>query len=58
MPRRKVTPEVLEEMRSLRKTGLSKRRIADKLGLSYKTALKYLREEGFFERMKRRMGLD
>ena len=57
MPRRKVTPEVLKEMKGLREAGLPKRRIADKLGLSYKTVLKYLGEEGFFERLKRKMGL-
>ena len=57
MPRRKVTPEVLEEMRNLREAGLSKRRIADKLGLSYETVLRCLREEGFFEKLKRKMGL-
>ena len=52
-----MTEEVLEEMRDLREARLSKRRIAEKLGLSYKTVLKYLREEGFFERLKRRLGL-
>ena len=57
MPRRKVTPEVLEEMRNLREAGLSKRRIADKLDLSYKTVLMHLKEERFFEKIKRKMGL-
>ena len=52
-----MTGEVLEEMRELRKAGASKREIAEKLGLSYVTVSRYLREEGFFERLKRKMGL-
>ncbi len=54
---KKVTEEVLEEMRNLRKAGLSKREIADKLNLSYETVFRYLREERFFEKIKRKMGL-
>ncbi len=55
--RRKVTEEVLEEMRNLRKAGVPKKEIADKLNLSYETVSKYLREEGFFKWIKRKMGL-
>jgi orotate phosphoribosyltransferase-like protein len=55
--KKKVTEEVLEEMRNLLETGLSKRRIADKLDLSYETVLRYLGEEGFFKKIKRKMGL-
>ena len=44
-------------MRSLRGVGLPKKRIAGKLGLSCATVFRHLREEGFFERIKRRMGL-
>ena len=51
------TEEVLEEMRNLGGAGLSKRRIAEKMGLTYATVLKYMREEGFFERIKREMSL-
>jgi len=31
--------------------------IADRLNLSYETVLRYLREEGFFERLRRKIGL-
>ncbi|MBA7619521.1 hypothetical protein ES703_26860 [subsurface metagenome] len=55
--KKKVTPEVLKEMKNLREAGLSKRRIAEKLGLSYGTVFRYLGEEGFFEKLKRKMGL-
>lgn len=54
--KKKVTEEVLEEMRSLRGAELSKKEIAEKLGLSYETVFRYLKEEGFFERLKRKMG--
>ncbi|GAI34733.1 unnamed protein product, partial [marine sediment metagenome] len=40
-----------------RVAGLTKKEIADKLGLSCKTVLRYLRAEGFFERLKRKTGL-
>ncbi len=55
--KRKVTSEVLEEMKELRDAGLPKKRIAEKLGLSYATVFSYLRGNGFFERLKRKMGL-
>jgi len=58
MPRRKVTPEVLEEMGRLRREGLTYGEIADKLGLSYITVLKYLkRKEGLLAGLRRRLGL-
>ena len=55
--RKKVTKEVLEEMRNLREAGASKKEIADKLSLSYAIVFRYLRKKGFFERLKRKMGL-
>ncbi|MBA7502647.1 hypothetical protein ES706_01240 [subsurface metagenome] len=57
MPRRKVTEEVLERMKKLREEGLTYREIADKLNLSYETVFRYLREEGFFETLRRKMSL-
>ena len=44
MPRRKVTPEVLEEMRRLRGEGMTYRVIAARLGLSPMTVYTHLRE--------------
>lgn len=55
--RKKVTPEVLEEMKGLREAGLSKREIAKNMGLSYAIVFRYLRKKGFFEKLKRKMGL-
>ncbi|GAI07829.1 unnamed protein product, partial [marine sediment metagenome] len=55
--RKKVTEEVLEEMKNLREAGASQKEIADKLNLSHMTVSRYLREEGFFERVKRKLGL-
>lgn len=57
MPRpRKVTGEVLERMRELEKEGVPKKEIAGKLNLSCQTVFRYLREEGFFEKLKRKLG--
>ncbi len=56
--RRKVTGEVLKRMRDLRELGVHKKKIADKLNLSYETVLIYLKgEEGFFEKLKRKLSL-
>ena len=54
---RKVTPEVIEEMKRLRKKGLSYEKIANNLKLSAMTVYNYLKKEekvGFVERLKRK----
>lgn len=43
--RGKVTPEVIEEMKSLREKGMSYRKIANRLGLNVMTVYKYLKKE-------------
>lgn len=56
--RRKVTPEMIEEMKKLRKEGLSYGKIAYKLKLSTTTVYNYLKKEekvGRIERLKRRL---
>ncbi|GAI53128.1 unnamed protein product [marine sediment metagenome] len=55
--RKKVTEKVLEEMKNLREAGASQKEIADKLNLSYVTVSRYLGGAGFFEKVKRKMGL-
>ncbi len=60
MPRRKVTPEVLEEIRRLR-GGLSYGEIANRLGLAPMTVYNHLRKKGkhgLIKRLKRKMGLE
>ncbi len=42
--RRKVTPEILERMKSLREKGMSYNKIADKLGLSVMTVYNHLKK--------------
>ena len=54
---RKVTPEVIGEMKGLRKKGLSYEKIANNLKLSTMTVYNYLKKEekvGFVERLKRK----
>ena len=58
--RRKVTPEMIEEMKKLRKEGLSYRKIADKLKLSTMPVFNYLKKEekvGLIKRLKRKLGM-
>ncbi len=43
MPRKKVTPEIVEEMRRLKGAGLTYRKIAEKLGLSRPTVAEHMR---------------
>lgn len=60
MAKRKVTPEIIEEMKKLRKEGLSYEKIAEKLKLSPMTVYSYLKKEvkeSFFEKLKRKLGL-
>lgn len=60
MAKRKVTPEIVEEMKKLRKEGLPYEKIADALKLSPMTVYSYLKKEekaGFFEKLKRKLGL-
>ena len=58
--RKKVTPEIVEEMEKLRREGLSYGKIADRLGLAPMTVYNHLRKRGrpgLIERLKRRLGL-
>ena len=60
MPRRKVTPEIVEEMGRLRGEGLSYGKIAVKLGLAPMTVYNHLRRKGrpgFIGKLKRMVGL-
>ena len=60
MPRRKVTPEIVEEMKRLRGEGLSYGKIAGRLGLNPMTVYNHLRKGrrlGFIGKLKRRLGL-
>ena len=45
MPKRKVTPEVLGEMKNLKGEGLTYEEIAEKTGLSHPTVSEYMRKE-------------
>ena len=68
--RKKVTPEILERMKSLREKGMSYNKIADKLGLSVMTVYNHLKKEekvrlieekeekvGLVQRLKRALGM-
>ncbi len=60
MPRKKVTPEIVEEMKGLRMEGLSYEKIAGRLGVPPMTVYNHLRKKGkpgFIEKLKRKMGL-
>jgi len=55
--RKKVTPEMVEEMRRLREEGLAHQEIAKRLGVAPVTARKYLKQEapvGFAKRQERK----
>ena len=65
--RGKVTPEVMEEMKSLREKGMSYQKIANRLGLNIMTVYNHLKKEekveeekeekvGLIERLKRALG--
>ena len=59
MPR-KVTPEIVEEMRRLRGEGLSYGKIAGRLGLAPMTVYNHLQKKGrpgLIGKLKRRLGL-
>jgi len=70
--RGKVTPEVIEEMKSLREKGMSYNKIGGKLGLNPMTVYNHLKKEekveeekeekveekaGLVERLKRALGM-
>lgn len=60
MPRKKVTPEVLEKMKKLRAEGMSYGKIANRLGLNPMTVYNHLRKKerpGLIEKLKRKLGL-
>ncbi len=60
MVRKKVTPEIVEEMRRLRGEGLSYGKIAGRLGLNPMTVYNHLQKKerhGFIGKLKRKMGL-
>lgn len=50
MSRRKVTPEMVEMMSYMKREGESVAEIADKMGLSCKTVLRYLGERDFLRK--------
>ncbi|GAI15484.1 unnamed protein product, partial [marine sediment metagenome] len=60
MPRSKVTPEIVEEMRRLRGEGLSYGKIAGRLGLNPMTVYNHLRKKekpGLIGKLKGKLGL-
>jgi len=50
--RGKVTPEVIEEMKSLREKGMSYQKIANRLGLNVMTVYNHLKKEEKVEPME------
>ncbi len=65
--KRKVTPETIERMKSLREKGMLYQKIANRLGLSIMTVYNHLKKEekveeekeekvGLIERLKRALG--
>jgi DNA invertase Pin-like site-specific DNA recombinase len=60
MPRRKVTPEVLEKMKRLRAEGMSYEKIARRLGLHPMTVYNHLQKKertGLIGKLKEKVGL-
>ncbi|GAI41873.1 unnamed protein product [marine sediment metagenome] len=60
MPRKKVTPEIVEEMKRLRAEGMSYGKIARRLGLNPMTVYNHLRKKGrtgLIGKLKRKLGL-
>lgn len=58
--RRRLTPETIEEIKRLRGEGMPVDKIARKLKLGVSTVYRHLqtgKREGFFERLKRKLGL-
>jgi len=57
--RRKLSLEIIEEIKRLRERGIASKEIARKLKLGVSTVYRYLeikKREGFFKKLKRKLG--